>query len=171
MKSGDCEVIRVDFAKKEVLGRDKLTLPTKNTANKLDLFQRLIENSLTTVIVNTKDFIVQVPDEYQNVTDLQLSWSYKFGLPDFEFDNKSIRGSLSFGGQSFYVIVPWDSITGMFQPNIKGNEVFWFHKLTEEGKHEPGDAGQILGANLKARAREAVLKGVKIFLGSGKNRR
>ncbi len=80
-------------------------------------FTRMIDQGLTSVLVNSWVQGVSLPRELMNQARLLLNWSYRFHLPDFAFDEAGIRGTLSFASGDHYVKLPWASIYVMFLKN------------------------------------------------------
>lgn len=85
--------------------------------NLLGQFTRMIDQGLTSVLVNSWVQGVSLPRELMNQARLLLNWSYRFHLPDFEFDEVGIRGTLSFASGDHFVQLPWASIYVMFLKN------------------------------------------------------
>lgn len=78
---------------------------------KLEYFSALLDfPGQTSVTVNSHYAGVLLPSRFQNKTNLRLNWSYKSGITDFQFDQWGVRGGMSFGGEAFFVELPWPSV-------------------------------------------------------------
>lgn len=162
MAQAECEIIRVDFENKQVVSKNTRSTPVSPlNKNKLETFSQFVDQDLTTLIIDTLNYEVQVPDSLQKNPAMQLNWSHKFQLPDFEYDENGVQGTLTFNQQPFFVVVPWESVRGMFHPRNAQNNAMWLEKPIEAMNEANDGIRQVLGANLKPRARKAVLKGFK----------
>lgn len=165
-KSDECRVIRVDFAKKTIIGEDiHAHSPTKRpTGNKLEVFTAMIHDGLTSTVFRPDAPGVKVHDSLRGQQHVIFNWSHRFGLDDFTYDEQGIGGTLSVSGQAQYVFLPWDSVAGMYPANDYSAAVFWFD---EEAKDEAG-ATPIMEDGFRIRARKALLKGFRKFFKSKK---
>ena len=84
--------------------------------NKLAQFTRMVDQGLTTVVVQTYVAGVSVPREFSSQLRMMLNWSHRFRLPDFAYDESGIVGTLSFSSGDHRVVLPWDSVYIMFRP-------------------------------------------------------
>lgn len=80
---------------------------------KLEIFSRFIDESLVAVTLDSTVPGVAVPAQFMNQPMLILNFSHRFGLPDFTYDEDAICGSLSFGGQPFYCVIPWAAVKAL----------------------------------------------------------
>lgn len=92
-----------DFRKNKVIISDV-------NADKLKYFDKLIQMAKTSVNIMTQLNGVIIPEEFKRKPILRLDWSFRFGIPDFAYDEEGIKGTLSFNGVQFYNFIPWDSV-------------------------------------------------------------
>lgn len=95
------EVVYVNFRKK--------TYPPEN-AEKLEYFADLLDLGKTDIMIDAGNAEVLVPADFKGNPALMLSWSHKFRLSDFEYDEEGVSGTLSFNRIPFSVFVPWDAV-------------------------------------------------------------
>ena len=107
-------VIHVDFSKKKQTLETKK--PDKLSSEKLDYFLDLLDRGKTQTLVNSDSPTVRVPGHLKKNPALLISWSYKFGLPDFEIDEFGVRGTLTFKGEPFHVDLPWVDVWMIYRP-------------------------------------------------------
>jgi len=104
------QVIHVDFSKKKVkeVQLFKHELPSGNK-DKLEYFSSLVHSDLvTTVVEGHPDNII--PPRLKGEKTFSLEWSHMFHLPDFEYNEGGISGTLRFGGKPFFTKIVWDAI-------------------------------------------------------------
>jgi stringent starvation protein B len=53
---------------------------------------------------------VSVPTQHATDAHLRLNLSYRYGIPDFEVRDEGVQATLSFGGRSFFCVLPWESV-------------------------------------------------------------
>lgn len=80
---------------------------------KKEQFRRMLEVGLTRLYVNATMEGVCVPKEHAKNRELRLDVSYRFYLPVLEILENELRVELSFQGQSFLCVVPWDAVWGL----------------------------------------------------------
>lgn len=134
-------VVHVDFRRGRVLDRDGVASSasaldadpvepvegdgdTPTPASKHEHFAGLIEHGLVLVTLDTRAPGVSVPDSFRGTPQLHLSFSHRFGLDDFAFDENSIRATLSFEGGPHYCVVPWDAVYAMSSEELDERRVF-----------------------------------------------
>ena len=127
MSSSNTEdnVIRVDFR-----NRRRVDSPEEPTTNdqapqqadlqstldagegppQLAVFERWIDEGIVTVTLDSRHPDVQVPDEFRNRLQLNLNFSHRFMIDDFEYDEVGVRASLSFNQVPTYCDVPWTAV-------------------------------------------------------------
>src|SRR5207302_8653157 len=62
---------------------------------------------------------------------LRLNLSYRYAIPDLEVDDQRIQATLSFGGQAFQCVLPWESVFGITS-NASGDGQVWPEDLPVE---------------------------------------
>ena len=81
---------------------------------------------------------VIVPPQYANDAHLRLNLSYRYGIPDFDINDKRVQATLSFGGRHFQCILPWESIFGITSSGTGDGQV-WPEDLPVEVMHTIAD--------------------------------
>ncbi len=125
-------VVRVDFA----AGRPKPAPPPTKTQppssaelgldrpEKLRMFSRLAERGMVMVTLDARVDNARVPSQFVGELQLNLNFSHRFGLDDFDYDDEGVRASLSFGGKPFFCDVPWTAVYGMTS-HVDGERLLW----------------------------------------------
>ena len=133
-------VVRVDFAaKKQKPPMPQLKQPPSSSElgperpEKLRMFARLIERGMVMITADARRDNARVPNRLAGDLELKLNFSHKFGVGDFFYDDDGVRASLSFGGQAFYVDIPWTAVYGMLS-HVDGERMIWPDSLPEELK-------------------------------------
>lgn len=98
---------------------------------KLRMFARLIEKGMVMVTVDTRVVEVRVPTRFAGELQLNLNFSHRFGLEDFDYDDVGVRGSLSFGGTPFHCELPWHAVYGMTS-HVDGERLLWPDSFPKE---------------------------------------
>jgi len=81
----------------------------------LNIFEEAIKSSKILVRFFTED--AQVPEQFREQKQLSLAFSRNFeNCHDLEYDKDSVRATLTFSGESYYCIVPWDAVISMRTP-------------------------------------------------------
>lgn len=126
----------VDFKNRKLLSKKEIVdgeeMPDQTNLSKLSVFNEYIESGMTMVKVYTRSPGVSLPksiSEGNIVTS--INWSYKFKVPDFSFDDKGVRGSLSFGGNIYFVDLPWSSIYAVYS-HSKNETKEWKESLPKD---------------------------------------
>ena len=124
------QLIRVDFAagkriwapgEKEALKTHSVPGPKVECRatlapclrSKLDVFSELIQQNRVRITFRPRFAGVLIPEHLWKEQLVSLDWSMLFGLPDFNYDETGVSGTLSFAGQPFYVSLPWDAVVAM----------------------------------------------------------
>jgi hypothetical protein len=136
-------VIRVDFgarartktdAPPTVTG-DAITKDIKHPRmephSKLDGFRRLIDRGLVLVTFDTRHPAARVPPAFRGQPQLALSFSLRFGVDDFAYDDDGVRGTLSFQRKPFFCEIPWDSVY-MLRSDVADELLVWPECLPPE---------------------------------------
>lgn len=119
MSAGDGDnVIRVDFRQRTVLDESAPTLDEVDTSvgveegdePKHETFAKLIEEGKVMVTLDTRIEGVEVPAQFANAPQLHLNFSHRFRIPDFAYDDASVRATLSFDTGDALCVVPWQAV-------------------------------------------------------------
>lgn len=104
---------KLEFQKKKEQEAIKFT---PADLDKLEYFSALLDfPGLTMTTINSHCAGLVLPDALKGRTNLRLSWSYKSGVKNFQFDQWGIKGGLSFGKNMFFVEVPWAAVWQVFK--------------------------------------------------------
>lgn len=128
------EIIDVDFRTRvsKVRGKpevdQKLYPPTK-VLTQFEAFSQMIAEGKTLVIFDGTFDGVLVPDHLKILPRVDLNWSLRFGLQDFEFDERGVRGTLSFNREPFYCDIPWAAVYAMENLNSKLQRRTWPERI------------------------------------------
>lgn len=134
-------VFHVDFKNKKLLEKKDTDVVEKTTPqasaptkiSKKEYFQQLINTGMVQVCINPKARGVKLPASLKSEPVIMLNWSQKFHIKDFEFDDKGVRGTLSFNSTNFFVDTPWKSIWAIFLANNpKETMKMWEEDLPKE---------------------------------------
>jgi hypothetical protein len=129
---GKNNVVRVDFAARRPKTVPAPT-PTQPPAaadlkadrpEKLRMFARLIEKGMVMVTIDSRVDNARLPSRFAGELQLNLNFSHRFGLADFDYDDDGLRASLSFGGTPFFCDIPWTAVYGMTS-SIDGERMLW----------------------------------------------
>ncbi len=129
---GKNNVVRVDFAARRAKPVPAPT-PTQPPAaaqlgaerpEKLRMFARLIEKGMVMVTIDSRVDNTRLPSRFAGELQLNLNFSHRFGLADFDYDDEGLRASLSFGGTPFFCDIPWTAIYGMTS-SVDGERMLW----------------------------------------------
>lgn len=157
--ANDCKVIHVDFANKRVLRKEvRSHRPAGLAKDKLSYFAQLIDEGMTSIVVDGRAPNTRLPAHLRGQPSVVLNWSHRFELPDFEYDEKGVRGTLSFKGEAFTTNVPWRSVHAIFSTRNPNMGMMWeperISLLTKPVIETP------VGRSLRQR----ILKGIKGIL-------
>ena len=72
-----------------------------------------LQRGVTMVHLDARRSGVIVPPQYATDAHLRLNLSYRYGIPDFEIDERRVQATLSFSGAPFQCVLPWESIFGI----------------------------------------------------------
>lgn len=87
-------------------------IPATSEVSRYKVAEKLLSEGLTMVHVVREREGVELPDVC-NTPVVHLNFSYRFGLSDFEVDERGIRASLSFGGVPRWCDLPWEAVVGI----------------------------------------------------------
>ena len=127
-------VVRVDFSSRKPKAKaappSQRVQPPASTElsperpEKLRQFARLIEKGMVMVTVDARLPEVRVPTRFVGELQLNLNFSHRFGLDDFNYDDVGVRASLSFGGTPFLCDLPWSAVYGMTS-QVDAERLLW----------------------------------------------
>jgi stringent starvation protein B len=119
-------VVRVDFK------RTQRTSPSDPTApQKYAVFSRFIMRGKVMVTLDARRPGVSVPRQFADEQQLNLDFSERFGLPDFVYDERGVRASLSFKRQPFFCDVPWSAVYALYS-HVDAERLTWARSLPAE---------------------------------------
>lgn len=99
------KIIAVDFSKKNRPPKAPL-----DDHNKFEIFREWITEGLVSLMLDARKDIVLVPPEFKNQGDLRINFCYEFGIPDFNFNDQSVWGTLLFHSGQFFCRIPWEAV-------------------------------------------------------------
>lgn len=91
---------------------------------KREVFERLAEEGMVMVTLDTREPGVDVPRKFHGLAELRLNFSYLFHIDDFQVDKWGVRASLSFQGKRYYCQVPWSSVFMLYSHETSEVVVF-----------------------------------------------
>lgn len=99
--------------------------------------EALLEEGVTMVQILTNRPGVELPS-FLNTPIVNLNFSYRYGIDDFEVDERGIRASLSFKGVPHFCDIPWDAICAIRSDNTDQFFV-WINVFNDEevGRYLP----------------------------------
>lgn len=86
---------------------------------KLEAFRALIDEGMVAVTFDTRPASVKIPANFKGGPQLILNFSHRFNIPDFAFDERGVRASLSFDSGDFFCQLPWSAVYIM-QSKVNG---------------------------------------------------
>lgn len=114
-----------------------------------------LERGMTMVHLDARRPGVLVPDHLKKEPHLLLNLSYRFSPPDLTVSEWGVRQTLTFGGSSFCVAVPWSALYAL--KSHETNEFFMYpddmppellasqaHRLSLEEEPEVGTVRAVL---------------------------
>lgn len=118
------KVVHLDFRKARE-ERDAQREPDDPwAAQKLQAFERLIDEGMVLVTLDARRAGVSVPPHHGDDPQLGLNFSHRFYTGDFSYDERGVRSSLSFRGEPFFCDIPWSAVF-MLRSHVT-DEVFLF---------------------------------------------
>lgn len=131
-------VVRIDFRTREVVDdeghREPIPEPEEPSrpdesgiggeASKFERFCGMVEHGLVQVTFDTRVPGVEVPESFRGTPQLHLNFSHRFRVDDFEYDERSVRATLSFDAEDFHCVVPWDAVYGLTSQSLDERVVF-----------------------------------------------
>lgn len=119
----------VDFVEFKESHSSTKEIKTAEGKDKYDVFAKLISRGMTRVVLDSTHPNVIVPDNFKNIVGLQLDWSHRFKLPDFNYDEQGVRGSLNYGGVPFFTYIPWSSVSSIANNETVSNWIIVPHTV------------------------------------------
>ena len=117
------EVVRVDFGASRASSSTPPTaesvVPSPHDGEKLAVFTRMIDRGLVMVTLDARAQGVHVPEWLATEPQLALNFSHRFGIADFDYDERGVRASLSFSGHDVFCDVPWAAVW-MMRSHVDG---------------------------------------------------
>ena len=99
--------------------------------NKFLLFDKWIREGTVCVLFDARMEGVKVPLEFVDQGDLRLNFCHDFLVPDFNYNNDSVWGTLSFDSGEFFCRVPWKCVYGMQSIKLSQGAV-WFESFPKD---------------------------------------
>ncbi len=118
------KVVRLDFKKAREEREQRREPEDPWAAQKLQAFERLIDEGMVLVTLDSRRPGVSVPPHHQGDVQLGLNFSHRFYTGDFAYDERGVRASLSFRGEPFFCDIPWSAVF-MLRSHVT-DEVFLF---------------------------------------------
>ncbi len=112
--------------------------------NKKGLFSEWLTQGIVSVLLDARSNGVKVPPEFAEHGDLRLNFSYNFHVPDFNFNELGVWGSMSFDSGEFFCYLPWPAVYGI-QSAVLNQGAVWFDDFPEDYDQE-----DVLGINEQA---------------------
>ncbi len=111
-------VISVDFSKGRSTTKPKTATPapkpavkvSMDDAVKLMVFTLMISDSKVQVRLVTGVDGVVIPESMRGEVVQVLNFSKKFGIADFNYDQRGVRASLGFAGVNSFCDIPWPAV-------------------------------------------------------------
>lgn len=118
------KVVRLDFKKAREEREQRAAPEDPWAAQKLQAFERLIDEGMVLVTLDSRRPGVSVPPHHRGDAQLGLNFSHRFYVDDFTYDEQGVRASLSFRGEPFFCDIPWSAVF-MLRSHVT-DEVFLF---------------------------------------------
>lgn len=99
------KIIAVDFSKK-----NRPAPAPQDDQNKFEAFREWIAIGLVSLILDARKEAVLVPKEFKHQGDLRINFCHQFGVPDFNFNDQSVWGTLLFQSGQFFCRIPWEAV-------------------------------------------------------------
>lgn len=99
-------------------------IASSNNTSRLEIANKLLDEGVIMLHFLPQKQGVVVPIQFQNLPILRLNFSYRYGLEDFEIDEKGLRASLSFRGVNQFCDIPWSAVLGI-SSNITDELYLW----------------------------------------------
>ena len=109
---------------------------TSRIPNKKQVLLAFLERGVAMVHLDARRPGVKVPLQHREEAHLRLNLCYRYRIPDFEIDDAGVQATLSFGGQPFLCVLPWQSIFGITS-QANGDGQVWPEDLPIEVSDAP----------------------------------
>ena len=104
---------------------------TARIPGKKQVLLAFLERGVAMIHLDARRPGVKVPAQHRGEAHLRLNLSYRYRIPDFEIGEDDVQATLSFGGQSFLCVLPWESIFGITS-QANGDGQVWPEDLPVE---------------------------------------
>lgn len=123
-------VIAVDF--KGRLGKHARARAVDELDDKKrELFEKWLAVGTVCVLFDARKKDVAVPEEFKDRGDLRLNFCRNFFVPDFNYNELAVWGSLSFDNGEFFCKVPWKWVYGIQSAKLNQGAV-WFESFPSD---------------------------------------
>lgn len=105
-------------------------LPCNSEISHLKVAEKLLDEGVTMIRLLRNRPGVELP-EFLNTPIVNLNFSYRYGIEDFEVDERGIRASLSFRGVAHFCDIPWTAVCAIMSE--KTDQIFvWLNIFEKE---------------------------------------
>ncbi len=130
----EADVVRVDFGGEKRRSLQEVVEEAKKSQSGLEtakyrVFERMVEQGMVMVTLDTRMAGVVVPDQFEGLPELRLNFSHLFQIEDFDYDERGVRASLSFEGVRRFCDVPWEAVFMLYSHETGDVVVFDPEKL------------------------------------------
>ncbi len=88
-------------------------IPLQKSTKYLPIMERLLDAGKVMVHLLPGLLGVRVPSNFRHERILRLNFSYRFGIADFQVDERGVRASLSFAGVQQFCDIPWGAVVAL----------------------------------------------------------
>tara|TARA_Y100000034_G_scaffold130321_1_gene188458 strand:- start:25759 stop:26121 length:363 start_codon:yes stop_codon:yes gene_type:complete len=103
------QFVRAETKPTDYLKKDRSDVVERRCAEMKRHFEEMIETNMVYVGLTTRGS-AKLPDHLLDEKKVILSFSHKFFIEDFGWDDLGIYASLTFGSAVFQVVVPWEDV-------------------------------------------------------------
>jgi hypothetical protein len=148
-ESGDTpkNVIELDFASRKV-SQAHDSASNALSHKKVSVFRHWIEQGIVMLTIDARRSDVKVPEEFRELGDLKLNFSFGYHIPDFNFNDVGVWATLSFEDGLFFCMIPWTAVYAMQSEGLKQGAL-WFEDFPSDL-----DPEEILGFDPRSVAME-----------------
>ena len=94
-------------------GIEMKLIPLQKSTKYLPIMERLLDAGKVMVHLLPGLLGVRVPSNFRHERILRLNFSYRFGIADFQVDERGVRASLSFAGVPQFCDIPWGAVVAL----------------------------------------------------------